>query len=66
MTRIRNRLRFAKDDPLRDLHVPRKDRLADDGGRGSDARDDQTGDDTDFDRDEVRKRGGIVPPEFLR
>lgn len=66
MTRLRNRMRFAKDDPLRDLHVPKKDRLDEDGGRGSDALDDRTGDDTDFDRDEVRSRGGVVPPELLK
>lgn len=53
-----NRIRYRKDDPLRYLHVPRRKRKDDDEGRGTDARDD--GDDADFDRDEVRNRGGVV------
>ncbi len=67
---ILTRLRFRKDDPQRYLHVPRKDRLDDDGPwdlQGDDtAQDDETGDDTDFDRDEVRNRGEVLPPEALQ
>ena len=59
MTRLINRLLFRKDDPLRELRVPRKDRLVEDEilGWGN----------TDFavDRDEVRNRGGVVGPEDL-
>ena len=64
-----NRIRFRKDDPLRELHVPKKDRLDDDGETGADdstALDDETGDDTDFDREEVRNRGGVVSLEDLQ
>lgn len=72
--RIGNRLRFLKGDPLRDLHVPRRKRLSDDGAQGrhlendsdSNALDEATGDDTDFDRDEVRERGGVVSEEWLQ
>lgn len=66
MARLTSRLRFRKDDPLRDLHVPRKDRLDDDGGTDSDAFDTESGYDDDFDRDEVRNRGDVVPPEALQ
>ena len=71
MTRRRNRLRFRKDDPLRELHVAKKDRLNDDGAwddelGDSTAIDFETGHDTDFDREEVRNRGGVVPPEALQ
>ncbi len=69
-TRRWNRFRFRKDDPLRDLHVPKKERLDDDGGVDSTALDTETGDDTDFDRDAVRNdpvnRGRVVPPEDLQ
>lgn len=68
--RLVNRLRFRKDDPLRDLHVPKRDRLNDDRGMGSTALDQETGDDIDFDREEVRgdpsNRGRVVPPEELQ
>ncbi len=68
--RFVNRFRFRKDDPLRDLHVPKKDRLDDDGGAASTALDGATGDDTDFNRDEVRNdpryRGRVVRPEDLQ
>ncbi len=65
-------IRFRKDDPMRYLHVPKRDRLDDDGddeaGDGSTALD--GGDDTDFDRDEVRgdplNRGRVMPPEALQ
>ncbi len=73
--RLMNRLRFRKDDPLRDLHVPKKDRLNDDGvwddelGDGT-AVDFESGSDIDFDRDAVRNdplnRGRVVPPEELQ
>ncbi|KKN08564.1 hypothetical protein LCGC14_1055410 [marine sediment metagenome] len=70
---ILTRLRFREDDPLRYLHVPKKERLNDDGVpgvEGDTAFDDETGDDTDFDRDEVRNdpqnRGRVVPPEDLQ
>ncbi len=68
--RLMNRLRFRKDDPLRDLHVPKWDRLNDDRGMDSTALDQKTGDDIDFDRDAVRNdprnRGRVVPPEELQ
>jgi hypothetical protein len=68
--RLVNRFRFRKDDPLRDLHVPKKDRLSDDRGIDSTALDQETGDDIDFDRDEVRNdpryRGRVVRPEDLQ
>ena len=69
MTRRMNKLRFRKDDPLRDLHVPKRDRLNDDGAWDdelSTAIDFESGDDTDFDREEVRNRGGIVSSEELQ
>ena len=72
--RIGNRLKFLKRDPLRHLHVPKRKRLDDDGPLGlhledesdSNALDEATGDDTDFDRDEVRERGGIISEEWLQ
>lgn len=66
--RLRNRMKFAKDDPLRYLHVPKSERLDDDGVAGDDhdAVDEITHDrDRDFDRDEVRSRGGVVSQEDL-
>jgi len=71
MTRRRNRLRFRKDDPLRELHVAKKDRLNDDGVWDDELGDStainfETGSDADFDREEVRNRGGVVPPETLQ
>lgn len=66
LSKLTNRMRFPKDDPLRDLHVPKRQRLDDDGGRGSDALDDQTGDDADFDRDAVRANTTVIPPELLQ
>lgn len=78
---ILTRLRFRKDDPMRELHVPKRDRLDDDGSGlqvedgkwvedDSTAIDRETGDDTDFDRDEVRgdpsNRGRVVAPEDLQ
>lgn len=56
------KLRYRKDDPLRYLHVPRKDRLSDDGGPASDASTDQE----DFDRDEVRQNTEVVAEEDLQ
>ena len=65
--RLANRLKFLKGDPLRDLHVPRRKRFDDDGfDDDSDAMDDSTGDDADFDREEVRNRGGVVSEEWLQ
>ena len=72
--RIGNRLKFLKGDPLRHLHVPKRKRLDDDGPQGqhledeadSNAFDEATGDDTDFDREEVRNRGNIVSEEWLQ
>ena len=46
--------RFAKDNPLRYLHVPSDQREDEDTGPTSDALDIATEDDTDFDWDEVR------------
>ncbi len=75
MTRRMNKLRFRKDDPLRELHVAKKDRLNDDGVWDDElgditAIDFVTGSDTDFDRDAVRNdprnRGRVVPPEELQ
>lgn len=79
---ILTRLRFRKDDPMRELHVPKRDRLDDDGDPGvqvdhgewveddSTAIDRETGDDTNFDRDKVRgdpsNRGRVVSPEDLQ
>lgn len=63
------RIRFRKDDPMRELHVPKKDRQSGDPAsdeEDSTAVDDETGDDTDFDRKNVRNRGGVVPPEMLQ
>ncbi len=67
---ILTRIRFRKDDPMRYLHVPKRDRLDRDVGNDSTAVDGETGNDTDFDRDEVRgdpqNRGRVVPPEDLQ
>lgn len=63
------RLRFRKDDPLRYLHVPAAERLAEDPADGSDdATDPVTGEagTEELDRDTVRRRGGVAPPEQLR
>lgn len=60
------RFRFRKDDPLRYLHVPKKDRLDTDEGDFSDATDEVTGEADDFDREEVRDRGGVVSAEDLQ
>lgn len=59
-----NRMRFGKDDPMRYLHVPQDKRLDEDEGVGANAVDEQTGDDTDFDRDKIRD-SEVVPPEDL-
>ena len=66
--RLSNRLRFLKGDPLRDLHVSKRKRFDSDGQHDSDsnALDENTGDDTDFDREEVRNRGEIVSEEWLQ
>lgn len=59
--------RFRKDDPLRYLHVPKGERLDEDGGDYSDAVDEVTGEaDDDFDRDAVRARGRVFAPEDLQ
>lgn len=64
---LRNRVLFSKNDPLRDLHVPKKERLDEDGGPGSTARDFPDIDaDDDFDRDLVRANMEVVPPEDLQ
>lgn len=55
---------FTKDDPLYYLHVPRRERLAEDGGSGSDAS--LGGSDDGFDRDKVKDRGEVVPAEDLQ
>ena len=57
MTRLVNQLRFRKDDPRRDLHVPKAERLTADGDTLSDA---STDPDLDFDRDEVRRDMRVV------
>ena len=56
-----NRARFTTDDPLRDFHVPRRQRLSADGGLASDA----AGGAIDFDRAEVRKNIEVVSEENL-
>lgn len=69
MRRVVNALRFRSDDPLRQLHVPRRQRQDSDGPRGSDsdALDDRSGDDTaDLDRDAIRADIRIQPEAKLR
>lgn len=56
--------RFSKDDPLHDLHVPRRKRLAEDVGRTANAL--VGGKDDEFDRDEVRNRGEVVDEKELQ
>lgn len=55
---------FAKNDPLRDLHVPRRHRLAEDVGGTANAS--AGGTDDEFDREAVKKRGSIVSEEDLQ
>lgn len=68
MSRISGRLRFRKDDPLRDLHVPKRQRLDNDPHDGSDdGTDPGTGEagTADIDRDDVRERGDVVSQRDL-
>jgi len=58
-------MKFQDNDPLKYLHVPRRKRLSEDKGSDSDALDDKTGDDGNFDRDEIRTRGEVVSKEDL-
>lgn len=68
MRRHLGALRFAKDDPLRDLHVPKRKRLTNDPHDGDDdGTDPATGEagTDDVDRDEVRQRGEVVSQRDL-
>ncbi len=67
MTRLINRLLFRKDDPLRELRVPRRDRLVNDIGPLSTASGPQTGNGAaiDFERDEVINRLRVESEEDL-
>lgn len=54
---------------MRDLHVPRSDRLTEDPQDGSDdGTDPLTGENRtdELDRDAIRRRGGVVSGEDLR
>lgn len=64
--RLANRIRFPKDDPLRYLHVPQRQRLETDEGDFSDATDEIIDEPDDFDRNAVRGRGDVVPEEDLQ
>lgn len=66
MATIVNKLMFKKNDPLRDLHVPKKQRKDEDEGPFSDATDELGIVDDAFDRDEVRNRGGVVSEDDLQ
>lgn len=69
MRRNPGRRRYRKDDPLRDLHVPRSERLDEDPADGSDdARDPLTGEVTTdaLDREAIRRRGEVVSERDLR
>ena len=58
--------RFADDDPLKGLHVPRRNRLIDDTGKDSTAMDKVTGDDADFDRQAVRAKREVISEAQLQ
>lgn len=58
--------RFPKDDPLHDLHVPKRQRLDTDEGPESDAIDVETGADDSFNREQVRNRGNVVDESDLQ
>lgn len=63
MARLSAWIRYRKGDPLRDLHVPKRERLDSDEGPASDASNDP---EIGFDREAVRQDMTVVPEEELQ